>query len=164
MWVSPAPALANIYAFWYEYSFLRRTGEKYVNTAHTDECLQYSTLEHYVRYTKRFIDDILYIVDPNSRDGQQFSELLTDKRASGGTDEISSQKLVTDEGVTIDNPIAFEIVKPEKEGTEATFLDIGIKGHVNSTTNVTIYGKRDGMDQLKNYLKFPHIETIVSQK
>lgn len=35
-----------------------------MSTANSDECLQYSTLVHYAKYTKHFMDDTLYMVDP----------------------------------------------------------------------------------------------------
>lgn len=69
MGMSPAPALliGSIYAFWYEYLFFARM--RTAHEDHLDSALRISTMVHYlkqVHYNKRYIDDIIHMVDPEN--------------------------------------------------------------------------------------------------
>lgn len=93
MGMSPAPAIANTSAFWYEFQFLKRACEACRNNS--PEALRYSVLLHYAKFTKRCIDDIAHMVDPNAPNYLIGVEpLLVDSRQGQGSNGIFPRYLI----------------------------------------------------------------------
>lgn len=156
MGTSPAPALANYFAYFHEFMFLTQMIKVYNNTPPQQQPLYpISLIKQFGCGTKRFIDDI-YTAHIGQKDELELSDVITDDGILGGM----YPKMVTNGNGGL-RPNTISIVE-EQSGTAVHFLDMDIFQSTPGKTEIKIYDKREHMKTLHNYRRFPHIETTIS--
>ena len=157
MGTSPAPDLANAFAFFHEYRFLSHIIDEYILTTQYGGPATYSR-EFIVQFalgTKRYIDDIL-TVSPGHVTGPSLEEVIFQGGTFGG---MYPKEVLDFEGQSV--PTTVSILR-EQRGSSLNFLDMTILQQVPGISQVRMYYKRDDMPTLRHYIKFPYVETILS--
>ena len=153
MGTSPAPELANNFAFWHDYEFLSHMVNEYKQIGPSRYPFQF--INQFATRTKRYIDDIFTVSL-----GHMYGILLTDVILQEGTFHGMYPSTVLDfDGNVRPSPIS--IVR-DQQGPNVHFLDMKIMQLSPRICDVKMYDKRDSMPALASYRKFPHIETTVS--
>ena len=73
---------------------------------------------------------------------------------------MGSEMCIRDSGEEIENPIS--IIK-EQSGETVHFLDMEIVQSKPGVSQIRMYDKRDHMETLAEYRRYPHVETRLSQ-
>lgn len=109
--------------------------------------------------TKRYIDDILTVTSGvQYNEGPKFDDIITQGGVYGG---MYPSHVLDGNGNQIASPIS--IIR-EQTGHAVHFLDMQFEQNVPGVTEVQMYDKRDHMESLKNYRRFPHWETKLARR
>ena len=145
MGTSPAPELANDFAFWNEHELFSHMVQKHKHYGPG----RYSPgrITRYAGSTKRHIDDIFTV-------------------SLGHTIGPSLQDIILQNGTVREfdgnvRPSPISIVR-KQQGPSIHFLDMEILQPFPGVCEVKMYDKRDNMPTLASYRRFHHIETTVS--
>ena len=154
MGTSPAPELANDFAFWHEeYGFLTHMVNEYKQ--YGPGRYPFEFISQYAGSTKRYIDDIITVSL-----GHTIGPMLQDIILQDGVFFGMYPTTVRDfDGSVRPSPIS--IVR-EQIGPSVHFLDMEIIQPLPGVCEVKMYDKRDNMPTLASYRKFPHIETTIA--
>ena len=153
METSPAPDLANDFAFMHEFKFLKVMIDEFERAKNDgDEPLYpFTFTEQYANSTKRFIDYIVTVSLGSQSNGPKFEEIVTqDGNIYGGMYPVYVEDV---DGEEIENLVS--IVK-EQAGSTVHFLDMEISQSTPGDSPIKMYDKRDHMGTLENYRKYPH--------
>ena len=153
MGTSPAPELANDFAFWHEYEFL---------THMVNEHKQYGPgrypfdfISQYAGITKWYIDDI-FTVSLGYTIGPSLQDIILQKCVFYGMYPTTVREF---DGSVQSSPMS--IVR-EQVGPSIHFLDMEIIQPLPEVCSLKMCDKRDNMPTLASYRRFPHIETTIS--
>ena len=153
MGTSPAPELANDFAFWHEYEFL---------THMVNEHKQYGPgrypfdfISQYAGTTKWYIDDI-FTVSLGYTIGPSLQDIILQSCVFYGMYPTTVREF---DGSVQSSPMS--IVR-EQVGPSIHFLDMEIIQPLPEVCSLKMYDKRDNMPTLASYRRFPHIETTIS--
>ena len=148
MGTSPAPELANGFAFWHEFEFL---------THMVNEHKQYGPgrypfdfISQYTGSTKRYIDNI-FIVSLGHTIGPSLLDIISQNCVFYS---MYPTKVREVDGRVRPSPIS---VVREQVGPSIHFWDMEIIQPLPGECSVKMYDKRDNMPTLASYRKLPHI-------
>ena len=153
MGISPAPELANDFAFWHEYGFLTHMVNEYKQ--YGPGRYPFEFISQYAGSTKRYIYDII-TVSLGHTIGPTLQDIILQDGVFFGMYPTTVREF---DGSVRPSPIS--IVR-EQIGPSGHFLDMEIKQPLPGVCEVKIHDKRDNMPTLASYRKFPHIETTIS--
>lgn len=182
---SPAPDLANYFAFMHEYEFYLEMIEEYslARDAEDDEgplardvedevdsMYPIEFIRQYGARTKRYIDDIITVPLATQQGGLSFGDIIFK-----GTKVFIGRKGLAMETMSgmydrmimdLDEKLVPTTIAVTREqmGTSVHFLDMMLVQDGNSGTHVKMYDKRDEMTSLRSYRRYPHIETKLSHR
>ena len=156
MGVNCAPQLANLYCGYYELCYMVRTAAQYLRLAQRPRT--HKAYLNAMFNASRFIDDIGLAGIPA---GYCMAELFQDKRASGGADGIYPVSIENNDGTAVDNPMELKL---EHSGLQTHYLDLQLSIGEHGTFQSTVYQKRDGMPVFHDYRRFPHIDSLISDR
>ena len=71
------------------------------------------------------------------------------------------EHILNDQGEQVANPVS---ITKEQRGQTVHFLDMEILQSTPGVSQIRMYDKRDHMATLKQYRRYPHIETRLSKK
>ena len=121
MGTSPAPDLANDFAFFHEFKFFKVMIDEFEHAKNNgnEPLYPYTFIEQFASSTKRFIDDIVTVSLGSQSNGPKFEEIVKqDGNIYGGMYPVYVEDV---DGEEIENPVS--IVK-EQAGSSVHFLDI----------------------------------------
>ena len=156
MGMSPAPDLANDFAFMHEFNFLKVMIDEFEHAKSNgnEPLYPFAFIEQYGSNTKRFIDDIVTVSLGSHNGGPTFEQIIKKEgNIYGGMYPLYVKDV---NGEEIDNPIS--IIK-EQTGDTVHFLDMEILQSIPGVSQIKMYDKRDHMETLENYRRYPHVET-----
>ena len=160
MGTAPAPDLANDFAFMHEFKFLKVMIDEYVHAINSgnEPLYPYAFIDQYGTSTKRFIDDIITVSLGSQTEGPTFEQII---KQQGNIYGGMYPSFIEDaDGEEKENPIS--IIK-EQSGETVHFLDMEIVQSKPGVSQIRMYDKRDHMETLAEYRRYPHVETRLSQ-
>ena len=114
-------------------------------------------LYQYGTSTKRFLD-IITVSLGSQTEGPTFEQII---KQQGNIYGGMYPSFIEDaDGEEIENPIS--IIK-EQSGETVHFLDMEIVQSKPGVSQIRMYDKRDHMETLAEYRRYPHVETRLSQ-
>ena len=160
MGMSPAPDLANIFAFMHEFDFLKEMISEHLESRKTgtEPLYPFKFIEQFAVSTKRYIDDI-FTAAYGKKEGPTLGDVIYKDGGIYGGMYPSTVKNAA--GELIDSPIR---ITREQCGESTSFLDMAIGQNIPGKTSVTIHDKRRSMKSLDKYRVFPHWETLLSTR
>lgn len=161
MGTSPAPDLANDFAFMHELRFLKVLMNAHDQALATgiDSIYPHHFVEQFAVGTKRYIDDILTMtLGSKHNDGPVFEDIITQDGFYGG---MYPSHVRDAEGNQVPSPIS---ITKEQAGDTVHFLDMRFLQPKPGTTEIQMYDKREHMESLKDYRRFPHWETKLAKR
>ena len=153
MGTSPAPELANDFAFWHEFEFLTHMVNEHKQYGPGRS--QFHFISQYAGCTKRYIDDI-FTVSLGHTIGPSLQDIILQNGVFYGMYPTTVREF---DGSVRSSPIS--IVR-EQVGPSIHVLDMEIIQPLPGVCSVKMYDKRDYMPTLVSYRRFPHIETTIS--
>ena len=156
MGVNCAPQLANLYCGYYELCYMVRTTAQYLTSqqrTHTERAYLNAMFNG-----SRFIDDIGLVGIPAA---YCMADVLQDQRSSGGADGIYPVSISDSDGSVIANPMELKL---EHSGLSTHYLDLQITIGERGAFQSTVYQKREDMPVFHEYRRFPHIESMISDR
>ena len=87
------------------------------------------------------------------------TSMLTD--GSPRHDGIFPAVVLDHDGTSIDNPMGLNL---ERQGLTCPFLDLLLTFTADGQFTSTVYQKRDAMPVFRDYRRFPHMASVLSDK
>jgi hypothetical protein len=155
-----SPQIANIYCGLYELLFMTRCARRF---QHYGRPAPIQPFLHAMFNGSRLIDDIGLAGVDKSPD--ELTALMCDTRqttdGSAKHDGVYPAVVTDHDGTLISNPMQLNL---ERQGLCCAFLDLLLTFLPDGSFSTTIYQKRDAMPVFKGYRRFPHIDSVLSDR
>jgi hypothetical protein len=158
MGVNCAPQIANLYCGYYELSYMVRSSLRFLQQPEGHRSRIDRAFLTAMFNGSRFIDDIGLAGIPATID---LTDIFQDRRSEGGSDGIYPISITDSDGTIVANPME---LKHEHGGLCTTYLDLRITIGNATSFSTTVYQKRDDMPVFRDYRRFPHIDSLISDK
>ncbi len=156
MGINCAPQLANLYCGYYELCYMVRTTVQYLQSQQRRR-VEKAYLNAMFNGS-RFIDDIGLVGIPAA---YCMAEVFKDERSSGGADGIYPVSIENSDGNAVANPMELKL---EHSGLSTHYLDLQLTIGSEGSFESTVYQKRDDMPVFHDYRRFPHIDSLISDR